>query len=102
MSVIPKLAMIAALVVAFAFNADAQSKPREPRQSKPVSSESILRSLLTLREKARDAGLELTVETLTEAILKLARQWESTSPPAYVAECDTDLDCEKKNPHVKP
>ena len=63
------------------------------RPAKPVDSDAILKSLVTLRQKARAAGLELTEEALSEAIAKIAKVNERQIVP-----CTTDLDCERKNP----
>jgi len=72
-------------------------EPAEPLAEKPLSTEGMAKTLLTQAERARRQGLPREADILRKAALALL----ALPSKVGVVPCDTDADCEKKNPHLQ-
>lgn len=64
---------------------------------KPVTTEGLARTLLGQADKVRKQGLVAEAKILREAAMKLL----ALPGKIGVLPCDTDSDCERKNPHLR-
>lgn len=68
----------------------------EQREAKPLTTSDLVSSLTNLMKKAEKAGMLFEFEVLRGATLEILR---GGKPPKVVI-CDTDTDCERKNPRL--
>jgi len=64
---------------------------------KPLTTEGMAKVLLTQAERAKRQGLAREASILREAALKLLALPDRIG----VVPCDTDADCEQRNPHLR-
>lgn len=65
----------------------------EQRQAKPLTTAALVRSVLTLADKAAKSEMPHASELLMEVATKILK-----GEP--VVPCTTDIDCERKNPRL--